>query len=204
MTTPIAAVIDRVSGRLLPVRGDDMDTDRIMPARFLRTVTFEGIDAHLFEDERAAARASGGMHPVDDPRYAGARVMVVGRNFGCGSSREHAPQGIRRAGIQAIVGESFSEIFFGNAVAIGLPTVSARPADVAALLDLAEREPGTTLDLDLRASRARAGPLSFAIELPAAARDAFLSGAWDATGLLLADVDQVRHVAAALPYVRGF
>ena len=120
------SAIVSISGRGLPLRGDDLDTDRIMPARFLRAVTFEGLEKHVFEDDRAAMAG----HPFDDPRYAGATVLVVNRNFGCGSSREHAPQGLARFGIRAMVGESFSEIFLGNASLLGLPCFAAAPADV--------------------------------------------------------------------------
>ena len=115
------SVINAITGRALPLRGDDLDTDRIMPARFLRAVTFENLEQHLFEDDRAANPA----HPFNNPRYAGATILVVNRNFGCGSSREHAPQGLARYGIRAIVGESFSEIFLGNAAMLGMPCFAA-------------------------------------------------------------------------------
>jgi 3-isopropylmalate/(R)-2-methylmalate dehydratase small subunit len=196
--------ITRVDGRALPIRGDDVDTDRIVPARFLRAITFEGMEAHLFEDERAAERAAARTHPVDNPAYAGARVLIVGRNFGCGSSREHAPQAIRRFGIEAVVGESFSGIFFGNAVAIGLPCVSLGADDIARLWQMVERDPATDVVVDLEGNTVTAGSSSVPCTMPAAARDALLSGAWDATGLLLADFDEVRRVAASLPYISGF
>jgi 3-isopropylmalate/(R)-2-methylmalate dehydratase small subunit len=193
-----------VSGRALPLVGDDIDTDRIMPARHLRAITFDGLEQHLFGDDRAHAAREGRTHPVDDPRFAGASVMVVNRNFGCGSSREHAPQGIVRAGIQAIVGESFSEIFFGNAVMLGLPAVTAAPADVAALQALVEGEPHTMVTVDLDSMRASAGALDFPVHVPAAARDALITGRWDGLGLLLQDFDEVRRTAASLPYLRDF
>jgi 3-isopropylmalate/(R)-2-methylmalate dehydratase small subunit len=193
-----------VNGRALPIRGDDIDTDRIMPARYLRAITFDGLEGHLFEDDRRHAREAGHTHPVDDVRFAGASVMVVNRNFGCGSSREHAPQAIVRRGLRGIIGESFSEIFFGNAVMLGLPAVSASKADVAALQAAVERDPATPVRLDLESMRVRTGDLDVAVHLPAAARDALLTGQWDGLGLLLDRFDEVRAAAARLPYLRGF
>lgn len=189
---------------MIPLRGDDIDTDRVIPARYLRAVTFEGLEANLFEDERHEYRQSGRQHPVDVPDYQGARVMVVGRNFGCGSSREHAPQSIQRWGIGALVGVSFSQIFFGNSVAMGLPCVSANEADVQWLMDLAEREPATEITVDVAHQCVRAGDRVVPVTLPAAALDAFTSGAWDATGLLLENFDDVRAVADRLPYLTSF
>lgn len=193
--------LDRITGRGIPLRGHDIDTDRVLPARFLVAVSFEGIEAHLFEDERAEAR---GSHPLDQPQYAGARVMIVNRNFGCGSSREHAPQAIQRWGIQVVVGESFSEIFFGNSVAIGMPCVTVSPDAAAALQAQVEATPDAPVVVDLVAGTVTCGPVSAPATLPAAARDAFISGHWDATGLLLDDVAQVEATAARLPYVSGW
>jgi len=189
-----------IQGRPLPVPGPDIDTDRIIPARFLKSITFEGLEAHLFEDDRASMP----NHPAGDPRYAGATVLIVNRNFGCGSSREHAPQAIYRRGIRAIVGESFSEIFFGNSLALGLPCVSMAADDAARLVKLAQSAPETEIVVDLERMRVRAGSLDLAAVLPAAAREAFLSGAWDATGLLRDKPEEVAAVASRLPYLRGF
>ena len=188
-----------VEGTALPVRGEDIDTDRIIPARYLRTVSFDGLEAHVFEDDRKAA-----AHPFDDPRFAGASVLLVHSNFGCGSSREHAPQAILRWGIRAIVGVSFSDIFFGNAALIGLPCVTAAPADVDALMTRVETHPATRLRVDLGELRCDADGWSCAVHLPGAVRDAFVSGAWDTTGMLLEQYEDVRRVAARLPYVSGF
>ncbi|MGE3179365.1 MAG: 3-isopropylmalate dehydratase small subunit 2, partial [Vicinamibacterales bacterium] len=137
--------ITHIAGRALPLRGDDLDTDRIMPARFLRAVTFEGLEKHLFEDDRAANPA----HPFNEPRYAGATVLLVNVNFGCGSSREHAPQGIARAGFKAIVGESFSEIFQGNCVMLGIPCFTADHAALDALQSAVEKAPDTIVSADV-------------------------------------------------------
>ena len=191
--------ITAVEGRALPLRGDDIDTDRIIPARYLRTVSFEGLEQHVFEDDRKSSR-----HPFDDGRYGGARVLVVQGNFGCGSSREHAPQALYRWGIRAIVGESFSDIFFGNAALIGLPCLSAARADIDALMALVEQEPRTDVRVDLTNLTCRAGALTCAVTVAAAVRDAFVAGTWDTTGMLLEDFDRVRAVAARLPYLTGF
>lgn len=196
--------IVRVTGRALPLTGDDIDTDRIMPARHLRAITFEGLEHHVFGDDRAHARAHGSVHPFDDPRFAGATILAVNRNFGCGSSREHAPQGLFRWGIRALIGESFSEIFFGNALMLGVPAVTAAPGDVGALQAAAAHDPRLVVQVDLATMRVTAGPLDFAVHLPAAARDALVTGRWDGLGLLLEDFAAVRSVAARLPYISGF
>ena len=190
----------KVSGRGLPLRGHDIDTDRIMPARFLRAVSFDGLERHLFEDDRAANP----QHPFNDQRFAGASILIVNRNFGSGSSREHAPQGLARAGIQAIVGESFSEIFQGNSSMLGLPCFVASHDDVERIQTLVEREPGTTIETDVRTGEIAAGTLRVAATLPSALRDAFISGQWNPTAMLLERFDDVRAVAARLPYLNGF
>ena len=190
----------RISGKGLPIHGNNVDTDRIIPARFLKSITFSGLEAHLFEDDRIQA---GDAHPVSNPAYADAVLMLVNANFGCGSSREHAPQAIRRRGIRAVVGESFSEIFFGNSMAIGMPCPTVQPEAAAALQAAAEQNPDVTFHLDLEAMTISGGSLVFPVSLPAPARDALLTGSWDATGLLLENYDEVRAVAARLPYVTG-
>ena len=187
------------SGRALPLRGDDIDTDRIMPARFLRAITFDGLERHLFEDDRKTTR-----HPFDDSRYRGASVLDVNSNFGCGSSREHAPQGLQRWGINAVVGESFAEIFFGNSVMIGLPCVTASSADVKKLQDLIERSPDTEVRVDLEKGTLDAGDLHVRVSIPPNVRDALVSGAWDTTGLLLDRYEEVDAASKRLPYVAGF
>ena len=192
--------ITAVTGRGLPVRGDDLDTDRIMPARFLRAVTFEGLERHLFEDDRLADPS----HPFNDARYTGATVLVVNRNFGCGSSREHAPQGLARFGITAIVGESFSEIFLGNSAVLGIPCFSADHASIDALQSLVERAPETLIEARVDTGAVTAGSVRIAATIPAGLRDGFVSGQWNPTAMLLDRFDEVRAVANALPYVSGF
>lgn len=187
--------IREIRGTAVPVRGDNIDTDRIIPARFLKAITFEGLERHLFEDEASA---------FANPAYAGATILLVNANFGCGSSREHAPQAIRRRGIRAVVGESFSEIFFGNAVALGLPCLSARHEDVEALLSVVEEQPGVELTVDVEQLIVTAGGRAVRAHLPSAARQSFLDGSWDATALLLDRFEEVERVAGRLPYVSGW
>jgi 3-isopropylmalate/(R)-2-methylmalate dehydratase small subunit len=194
------AAITEITGRGLPLHGDDLDTDRIMPARFLRAVTFEGLERHVFEDDRAADPA----HPFNNPSYRGASVLVVNRNFGCGSSREHAPQGLARYGIKAIVGESFSEIFLGNAAVLGMPCFAVGADEVTRLQSLIEAAPQTSITVRVDEGTVTAGTLRIAGSMPAALRDAFVSGQWNPTAMLLDRFDQVRAVAARLPYVTGF
>lgn len=199
-----ASSIEKIAGRAIPVRGQDIDTDRIIPARFLKAVTFEGLEGHAFEDDRLQLRQTGVTHAFDNPAYAGASILVANANFGCGSSREHAPQALRRWGIRAIVAESFAEIFFGNSGMIGLPCVTASHEDVERLMAAVEAQPTEEFVVDLRAGRLSGGSLTLPISMPASARDAFLSGDWDATGLLLADYAAVERTAAKLPYVHGW
>jgi 3-isopropylmalate/(R)-2-methylmalate dehydratase small subunit len=197
---PIERIV-RVEGRGLPLRGNDIDTDRIIPARFLRSVSFEGLEAHLFEDDIAQTRAQGATHAIEDPRFANASVLIVNRNFGCGSSREHAPQAIRRRGFRALVGESFSEIFFGNAVALGLPCVTASHADVDRLQRIFEEHPDVEIAIELDSLALRCGDVRMTIALPSAARESFVDGSWDATGLLLDRYEDVDRTIARIPYV---
>jgi len=162
--------ITKIAGRAIPMRGNDIDTDRIVPARFLRAITFDGMEAHLFEDDRKMGGPGHNRHPFDVPAYQGASILLVNANFGCGSSREHAPQAIRRWGIEAIIGESFAEIFFGNSAMIGMPCVTASTADIRTLQDLVERNPRIDLRIDLIEGTCAAGDLRCAVSLPQRAR----------------------------------
>jgi 3-isopropylmalate/(R)-2-methylmalate dehydratase small subunit len=197
------SAIARVAGPAIVVPGNDMDTDRIMPARFLKAITFAGLESHLFEDDRREATARGTTHPFDDPSRRQARVLIAGVNFGCGSSREHAPQALHRWGIRAVVAESFAEIFFGNSLMIGLPCVTASPADLEALRTAAA-DPAADIVVDIDARHVEAGSIHAHAHIPDATRDALLSGAWDATSLLLENYQQVEARAAAIPYIAGF
>ncbi|MBF2087754.1 MAG: 3-isopropylmalate dehydratase small subunit [Synechococcales cyanobacterium K44_A2020_017] len=186
------------TGRALPLTGNDIDTDRIIPARFLRCVTFDGLGAHAFEDDRQQLN---GQHAFDHPAYQGATVLVVNRNFGCGSSREHAPQALAKWGIQALIGESFAEIFFGNCVAMGIPCVTAASEDVTRLQAAIAADPQLSVTVDLANLSASYGDQSMAIAIGEGVRQMFLSGTWDACGQLVAQAEQVKAVAARLPYV---
>ena len=197
MTGPIT--ITTIRGRALPMRGHDIDTDRIIPARYLKAVSFEGLEQHVFADDR-----SDPGHPFNQPKYQGARVLLVNRNFGCGSSREHAPQAIQRWGIQAIVGEGFSEIFFGNSVSLGLPCLTVSHDDVEQLMTAVERNPAIELAVDVPGLTVSAGDLRATGTMPHAAHEALVNGLWDGTGLLLADFEQVRALAERLPYAGGW
>lgn len=190
--------IQSVSGRGIPLVGNDIDTDRIIPARFLRCVTFDGLGEQAFADDRAQAQ---GSHPFDQPQYQGATVLVVNRNFGCGSSREHAPQAIAKWGIQAIVGESFAEIFFGNCVAMGIPCVTADAEAVKQLQAAIADRPAAPVSVDLSAMQVRCGEFSAPVYLGEGSKNMFLSGTWDACGQLVAQAAQIKATAAKLPYV---
>jgi 3-isopropylmalate/(R)-2-methylmalate dehydratase small subunit len=195
-----------VVGRPIPLRGNDVDTDRIIPARYMKAVTFDGLGQYVFQDVRFDADGSLKGHVMDDPRYQakGTRVGIVNKNFGCGSSREHAPQALLRWGIKALVGESFADIFFGNCVSLGIPCVTASEADVRTLMAAVEEDPAHDLTVDVEASSVIYRGKTYPVALPAAARTQLLEGSWNATRILLQAEAQVRQTAARLPYVRGF
>ena len=182
--------VKTVSGRGLPLRGNDIDTDRIMPARFLRAVSFDGLEQHLFEDDRKADAA----HPFNGARYDGASLLIVNANFGSGSSREHAPQGLARAGFRAVVGESFAEIFFGNSVMLGIPCFTASHENIERLQAAVERDPATAITADVATGAVTAGTLAIRASLPPGTRDAFLSGQWNSTAMLLIGFLPMRNV----------
>lgn len=196
-----AGAIASVAGRGIPVRGDDIDTDRIIPGRFLRCVTFEGLEEHVFEDDRQQLK---GEHSFDQGVYVGASVLVANNNFGCGSSREHAPQSLIRWGIRGIVAESFAEIFFGNCVALGVPCLRVSKADASAIQAQVESDPSLAVTLDLEALVVRTGAESYEAAMADGVRGSFLAGTWDATAQLLAAPEDVAAVVANLPYLRRF
>ncbi|PZV08676.1 MAG: isopropylmalate isomerase [Leptolyngbya sp.] len=190
--------IEQITGTGIPLTGNDIDTDRIIPARFLKCVTFDGLGEQVFADDRAALE---GRHPFDQPQYQGATILVVNRNFGCGSSREHAPQAIARWGIQAVLGESFAEIFFGNCVAIGIPCLTATSEVLGQVQDALEADPTTVVTLDLATQTVTFGAEAGSVSMPEGVRQAFLAGTWDACGQLVANAEAIRATATKLPYV---
>jgi len=200
----IKSEIARVDARGIAVRGDDIDTDRIIPARYLRCVVFDGLGENAFRDERFDVDGKARVHPLNDPRFAGAGIMVVNRNFGCGSSREHAPQALARWGIKALVGVSFADIFAGNCAAIGIPVVSASAAAVEALQATLEAAPETVVTIDLAALRLDYADKSFSLSMPETHRKNFISGTWDTLASLLVNKWRVEEIAGKLPYLKGF
>lgn len=190
--------VKTVSGRGVPLVGNDIDTDRIIPARYLKAITFDGLGEGVFIDDR---KALNGQHPFDQPQYQSAKILVVNRNFGCGSSREHAPQALAKWGIRALIGESFAEIFFGNCVAMGIPCVIADTATVKQLQELITANPQAEVTVNLETLQVQIGDYTAPITIAEDTRSTFISGTWDACGQLVANADQVRTTTAKLPYV---
>lgn len=194
--------ITQVTGRGVYVPGDDIDTDRIIPARYLKCVTFDGLAEFAFYDERKDADGSEKQHPLNDPRFLGAKILLSGSNFGCGSSREHAPQALYRFGFRAVLAESFAEIFFGNSTTLGMPCVVMDRQDIRALAALVEEDPALLVTVDLLESKVTAADMDFRGELPDHAREALVRGKWDAIADLLENIPEIRRVAETLPYFR--
>ena len=192
--------IEQITGRGVPLLLDDIDTDRIIPARYLRCVTFDGLGEHAFEDDRQ----QDAKHPFDDPRYNGAGVLLGGRNFGCGSSREHAPQALMRWGIKAVIAESFAEIFFGNCTSLGVPCVCVERSALEKLVATVQKNPAIELTVDLMQNEVRVAKESYRATMPESARTALVSGEFDFLGKLLAGEPEIRKTAAKLPYLAQF
>jgi 3-isopropylmalate/(R)-2-methylmalate dehydratase small subunit len=190
--------ISTITSTAIPLTGNDIDTDRIIPARFLRCVTFDGLGANVFEDDRTQLK---GTHPFDAPQFQGANILIVNSNFGCGSSREHAPQALAKWGIQVIVGESFSEIFFGNCVAMGIPCVTANPATTTRLQEILKLHPQTQVTVNLDSLQLQCGDFTAPISMGEGSRQQLTNGTWDACGQLVANAAQIQLTATKLPYV---
>mgnify|MGYP000888582067 CR=1 FL=1 len=193
--------ITSVTGRGVHVPGNDIDTDRIIPARFMKCVTFDGLGEFLFHDVRRNDDGTEKPHPLNDPRFRGATLLLSGANFGCGSSREHAPQAIQKHGFKAIVAENFAEIFFGNCTTLGIPCATASRADIARIAAAIEADPQTQIVLDVAAQEIRFAGQTIKCEVRPAARDALINGRWDAIGELLDGLPAVQATAAKLPYL---
>jgi 3-isopropylmalate/(R)-2-methylmalate dehydratase small subunit len=196
--------IIRISGTALPMKGNDIDTDRIIPARYLKEVTFARMGEYPFFDERFDVAGKKKEHPFNDPEFRGASILFVNKNFGCGSSREHAPQALHRFGINAIVGESFAAIFAGNCTIMGVPTVTVGAAEIAQLMHAATERPKTEFKIDLESKTLSYDGHKIEFDLPETYRSALTSGSWDSTALLRANLDQVKKTAAKLPYINNF
>jgi 3-isopropylmalate/(R)-2-methylmalate dehydratase small subunit len=190
--------ITTITSTAIPLTGNDIDTDRIIPARFLRCVTFDGLGANVFEDDRSQLK---GTHPFDAPQFQGANILIVNSNFGCGSSREHAPQALSKWGIRVIVGESFSEIFFGNCVAMGIPCVTANPATTTRLQEILKLKPQTQVTINLDSLQVQCGDFTAPISMGEGSRQQLTNGTWDACGQLVANAAQIQLTATQLPYV---
>jgi len=195
-----AETVERVSGTGVPVRGNDIDTDQIIPARFMKVVTFDGLGEFAFFDVRFDDDDNPKEHPFNEEDFQGASVLAVNANFGCGSSREHAPQALMRWGIDAVVGESFAEIFAGNCLALGIPTVTASQADIEALQDYIDEHPDAEIEVDVANEEVRYGDTTIDAEVDDAQRRALVDGVWDTTALMGANADTVRETAESLPY----
>jgi 3-isopropylmalate/(R)-2-methylmalate dehydratase small subunit len=196
------AKISQIAGPGVYVPGDDVDTDRVIPARYMKCITFDGLGEYAFYDERFDANGQPKPHPINDPKYAGATILLAGRNFGCGSSREHAPQALYRHGFRAILAESFAEIFFGNSITLGMPCLVMDGRDIRALAALIEEAPQTELNIDIPNGQVSLADVSFSAKLPDHAKEVLLDGKWDAIADLLEGLDAVKSTAAKLPYIQ--
>ena len=193
--------ITQVKGPAIYVTGNDIDTDRIIPARFMKCVTFDGLGAYLFYDVRFEENGAKKEQPLNDPKFAKASILISNANFGCGSSREHAPQALSKYGIRAVIAESFAEIFFGNSTTLGMPCVSVSHDDILKLTRLVESQPDTEVTIDLVAGTVTAGSVSVPCSIKPGARDALVNGLWDPIAQLLDGAEQTKSVAAKLPYL---
>lgn len=194
-------IITQVSGTAVPVLGDDIDTDRIIPARFMKCITFDGLGEFMFYDVRKNEDGSNKEHPLNEERFAGASILLSGNNFGCGSSREHAPQAIAKAGFSGVIAEGFAEIFFGNSTTLGLPLAVAAKEDIQTIVAAVEADPATVVTIDVENQRIRFGDQEVTCFIREAARDSLVEGKWDPIAELLEGDDEINATAKELPYV---
>ena len=194
--------ITHLTGRGVYIPGNDLDTDRIIPARYLKCVTFDGLGESLFYDVRFFEDGTPREHPLNDPRFEGATVMLADANFGCGSSREHAPQAIHRHGFRAVIAESFAEIFYGNAVTLGLVCVEAGREDIRMIVETVEQNPATEIAVDIENERVTFADKTLPVTIKQSAKGALMEGRWDPIAELLEAEDAVAERAAALQYVK--
>ena len=197
-------LVSSITGSGILLRGNDIDTDRIIPARFLKCVTFDGIGEHAFEDDIKGLAQKGETHPFADERFANAAILVANKNFGCGSSREHAPQSLKRWGIKAIVAESYSEIFYGNCVSLAVPCFTTDHPTCAKLQDAIERDPAAELVVSVNEATIQVAGGTITLEIQPGAQSQFLDGSWDARAGLLENLEGAKEVAAQLPYISNF
>ena len=202
MPTATDKTVTTVTGPAVPVRGNDIDTDQIVPARFLKEVTFDNMGEYAFYDVRRDDDGSLNDHPFN--RYPNATILVVNENFGCGSSREHAPQALMRWGIDGLIGESFAEIFAGNCQALGIPTATAEHETVEWIMEQVEADPALELTIDVEAETVTVGDETVDVSISDAQREALLQGIWDTTALMKSYMDEVEQTAEAVPYLNDF
>ncbi|MFP4330345.1 MAG: 3-isopropylmalate dehydratase small subunit [Spirochaetaceae bacterium] len=202
--TTLKNPIRRLEGTGIVVRGNDIDTDQIIPARYMKVVTFDGLGEYAFFDVRYDAEGNEKPHPFNDPKYRGSSFLIVNSNFGCGSSREHAPQALMRSGISAIIGESYAEIFAGNCTAMGVPAVKLTHEEVEEIMDLVEKDPATEIVLDLPGGTVTVAGKEYSFEIPGAYLNALTAGTWDSTSVLLSNVNEIEAAIERIPYLNNF
>ena len=194
--------IREVNGRSVYVPGNDIDTDRIIPARFMKCVTFDGLGEYLFYDVRKDSNGNDRDHPLNESRFSGSSILISNANFGCGSSREHAPQALYRYGFRAVIAESFAEIFFGNCCALGMPCVVATQENIKSLAERINDVPETQVTVDVMNSEVCAGDLKFSVVIPEGAREALTNGRWDPIAELQEAEDLIDNLVTELGYLR--
>ena len=195
------AKITSFTGCAVTVPGNDIDTDRIIPARFMKCVTFDGLGEFLFNDVRKQLDGTLKPHPLNEPRFKGAKILLSGANFGCGSSREHAPQAIQKYGFRAVIAEGYAEIFFGNSITLGIPCVTATREDIAKIATAVEADPTLEVTIDVTKQEVRFGGQTVKGAIRESARDALVNGRWDAIGELIDGLPAAKTTAATLPYL---